>query len=680
MYFKKNFKSLVMLGIALAVILVSSFFGSMIQSRGWTIEVSDLRDETNSGQYYDATTGLAVEGVTVKGTVKSGILYAPKSASSSNKLPAVVLTHGYLNNREHQLPFAVELARRGFVVLTVDREGHGNYENEANTNAMMATNGLYDSVKYVYNLPYVDQTRIGISGHSMGGYTTASVLMSDMYNAANHAKGTGLGIVKAGLMQGWSTYMASGDMLGLDIDVGMFKARDDEFFFTSKDLQGNLTICRDYLHSVGAAGFVGLDTTGLTEINIKSGDVYVNGAPVQVNQGTAVGSPFRVVYESDEIHPLNHFSTESAGYVVDFFNNAFGTPTGAKYIKSTNQIWWLKEATATIGMAALFLLIFPIVSLLLTVPFFADLRKKEVVADQVVVENNSKKCPVLQLDPECEAKPLVGVQKHVSYWLGAVITTLFSGFSIHKMSSLGKEWFPNNSLYPQDTTNWVAMWAIVCGLFALLCILLFNIVNRVINHFRYRELAHEHNENPFECAKISSVSAMLKTLLLAFVVVASLYIVLFINWAIWKTDFRFWTFCVKVFDVPTMLPTMIRYMVFFGIFYSLNAIFNQTYRAKNLPEWATIAINAFFNVFGIALVMIIQYSTFRSTGVLWQPDMALGYIVLFPIVPVLIIATIISRLLYKKTGNIWLGAFVNTILFTVITVSGTAASFAYILA
>ena len=60
--------------------------------------------------------------------------------------------------------------------------------------------------------------------------------------------------------------------------------------------------------------------------------------------------------------------------------------------------------------------------------------------------------------------------------------------------------------------------------------------------------------------------------------------------------------------------------------------------------------------------------------------MALGYIVLFPIVPVLIIATIISRLLYKKTGNIWLGAFVNTILFTVITVSGTAASFAYILA
>lgn len=668
MYFKQHKKSILMLAILLAIILVTSFVGSALQSKGFSVEVTDLRDAENVGYLNDDETKTKIEGKVV-----SGILFMPKSASATNKLPAIVLTHGYLNNREMQLQNAIELSRRGFIVLTIDREGHGNYENSGSTGAMMATNGMYDSVKYLYNLDCVDRTRIGISGHSMGGFTTAMTLATD--NPANPRQ-PGLGLISAGLMQGWSSFLGA----GANVSVGMLKAQDDEFFFTSKDLQGNPTICRDYLHSVGAAGFVGLDTTGLTEINIKSGDVYVNGSPVQVNQGTAVGSPFRVVYESDEIHPLNHFSTESAGYVVDFFYNAFGTPTGAKYIKSTNQIWWLKEATATIGMAALFLLIFPIVSLLLTVPFFADLRKKEVVADQVVVENNSKKCPVLQLDPECEAKPLVGVQKHVSYWLGAVITTLFSGFSIHKMSSLGKEWFPNNSLYPQDTTNWVAMWAIVCGLFALLCILLFNIVNRVINHFRYRELAHEHNENPFECAKISSVSAMLKTLLLAFVVVASLYIVLFINWAIWKTDFRFWTFCVKVFDVPTMLPTMIRYMVFFGIFYSLNAIFNQTYRAKNLPEWATIAINAFFNVFGIALVMIIQYSTFRSTGVLWQPDMALGYIVLFPIVPVLIIATIISRLLYKKTGNIWLGAFVNTILFTVITVSGTAASFAYILA
>ena len=77
--------------------------------------------------------------------------------------------------------------------------------------------------------------------------------------------------------------------------------------------------------------------------------------------------------------------------------------------------------------------------------------------------------------------------------------------------------------------------------------------------------------------------------------------------------------------------------------------------------------------------MIIQYATFKGTGVLWQSDMALGYIVLFPIVPLLVIATILSRLLYKKTGNIYLGSLINALLFTMITVSGTAASFAYVL-
>lgn len=677
MYFKKNFKSLVMLGIALAVILVSSFFGSMIQSRGWTIEVSDLRDETNSGQYYDATTGLAVEGVTVKGTVKSGILYAPKSASSSNKLPAVVLTHGYLNNREHQLPFAVELARRGFVVLTVDREGHGNYENEANTNAMMATNGLYDSVKYVYNLPYVDQTRIGISGHSMGGYTTASVLMSDMYNAANHAKGTGLGIVKAGLMQGWSTYMASGDMLGLDIDVGMLKARDDEFFFTSKDVEGNPTICRQYLQSQGAASFVkdmSYKTTNV--IDIKNAGIYVGGKlQDEVEVGQKINGAFRVVYESPEIHPLNHFSARSTGYLVDFFYKSFGTPNGFKAIKTTNQVWFLKEIMATLGWVGIIFMIFPLINLLLTAPFFAELKKRRVeTADGRIAYEE-----VVEADEVGGKAELKGLRKHLSFWIPAVACTLFAGFAISPIQQWAGDVFEKSALFPQDTTGWVALWSVCCGLFALTVTLVTNWVNRIINVVVYKEDAAAHHEDLLAVAKVGSVGRFLKTAALAAIVVVAMYVVLFANWAVWKVDFRFWTFCMKVFEVDVMLPTILRYSVFFGIFYLCNSICNQSYRVKNLPEWATIAINAFFNVAGIALVFAIQYGTFCSTGVMWKPEMNLSYIVLFPIIPVLVVATIISRVLYKKTGNIWLGALINTLLWTTVTVSGTAASLGYIM-
>ncbi len=189
-YYSKNKKSILWFVIAIVVIFLTSLTQSLIQNSGGSIAVSDLRNAKNTGTIQqritlpndDPTNPTPIEStreVKLTGEVASGILFKPKSATSENKMPAVVLTHGYLNNRELQLPFAIELARRGFVVLTVDREGHGNYNNVDNANAMMATKGLYESAKYLYNLDYVDQSRIGITGHSMGGYTTAVTLMNE---------------------------------------------------------------------------------------------------------------------------------------------------------------------------------------------------------------------------------------------------------------------------------------------------------------------------------------------------------------------------------------------------------------------------------------------------------------------------------------------------------------------
>ena len=685
MFFKKNKKSLLTLGISLGSILVSSFFGSLIQTRGYSVKVTDLRDETRSGEFYNAA-GEVVEGVTVKGTVKSGILYMPKDASEDHKLPAIVLTHGYLNNRELQMPNAIELARRGFIVLAVDREGHGNYENENNQNALMATNGLYDSAKYLYTLPEVDKTKIGITGHSMGGYTTAMSLYQDSTSyvytlceqpdysdyaeklLALQKKGTNLGIISAGLMQGWDTFIYADPQ----VDVGILKAKDDEFFFGSKDAEGNPTICREYLQSQGAASFVKLSWTAETGIDVKDGGVYVGGNLVETTQGTAVDGAFRVVYESDEIHPLNHFSTESTGYVVDFFYNAFGTPDAHKFIKSTNQVWVLKELTATVGWAGIILMIFPLVSLLLELPFFAELKKRRV-------ETADGRIAYEEIDSVVEAggkAPLKGLRKHLSTWIPAVACTLFSGFSISPIQQWAGKVFEKSAYFPQDTTGWVAIWAICCGLFALTVILLTQAVNNIIDRVVHKEEAH--HEDVLEVVKVGGLGRLVKTAILGTLVVVAMYVVLFANWAVFKTDFRFWTFAMKVFEVEIMLPTILRYAGLFGIFYLCNAIGNTTYRFNNLPEWATIAINAAFNIFGIGLVFAIQYGTFCTTGVLWNSAMNLSYIVLFPIIPVLICATIISRILYKKTGNIWLGVVINTLLWTAVTVSGTAASLGYV--
>lgn len=668
-YFAKNKVAVIFLIVCILVIFLSSFIASAIQSNGWSIEVTDLRDAENEG----TAISLTGEETEINGRVVSGILFKPKDATADNPLPAVVLTHGYLNNREMQLQNAIELARRGFVVLTVDREGHGNYENSGETSAVMATSGLYGSVKYLYNMDYVDKDKIGISGHSMGGMTTAMTLMQDRQ----------LGLVSAGLIQAWDTFMGA----GADVDVGMLKAQDDEFFFATNEGEDG-TISREYLSTRAAKTFIG--NTEL-EGDVVSGAIYVNGQAVETTGGQETEGAFRVVYEISGVHPQNHCSVEGANAVVNFFYNAFGTPNGYEYISEGNQVWWVKEAFSLIGMIGFFALIFPLVSLLLTTPVFRSLRvaKQQVVEETVVVtdETGAEQTMVCQklvwdgANIPLQPKPLKGVQKNISYWLAAIGIMLFSGFSIHSIcTEYGSKWFPNTQLYPQDTTNWLAMWAVCSALFSLAVILFFWLANTIVNKIRYGDNYLEYQENPFAAGKIATgLGGLLKTFVLALLVLGILMAVLYTNWAIWTVDFRIWTLAVKVFDMGVLLPTIVRYGVFFGIFFIVSALFNETYRASNIPEWASTLINVFFNFFGVLLVIAIQYGEFTSTGVMWQPDMNLGYIVLFPMVPILAIATVISRRMTAKTGNMWLGAFINTLLFTLITCSNTASSFAYIM-
>ncbi len=675
-YISRNKKWVIFLAVCLIVIFLSSMIASGIQSDGWKVDVTDLRDATNKGTLVT----VSGEEKDVNGKVVSGILFKPDTATADNPAPGVVLTHGYLNNREMQLQNAIELARRGFVVLAVDREGHGNYENTGDTNALMATNGLYDSAKYLYNLDYVDKEKIGISGHSMGGYTTAMTLMSDSTMAG------GLGIISAGLMQSWDTFILADS----DVSVGFLKSQDDEFFFT----EGGLS--REWLSSDTAKDFVGSDE------NVVNGAIYVNGVITEVAGGAAAPSAFRAIYEIPGVHPQVHYSVDGAEAVVNFFYTAFGTPEGREYIAEGNQAWWVKEMFSFIGMIALFACIFPFVSLLLATPLFRSLSKKqtveilpagEVAEGTVIADGGSAASvsgagiPATNATPVAcaatldEPKPLKGVWKNITYWLGAVGIMLFSGFIIHDVcTEYGGYVFPNTQLYPQDTTNWVAIWAVVVALFSLAVILFFWLLNAIVYSAKYKENAKQYIENPFAAAKIQGgFGNFAKTFLLAAIVVFFLYLITFINWSAWVVDFRIWTLAVKVFDVGSMLPTMVRYAVFFGIFFTVSAIFNETYRAKNIPDWATTLINIFFNVFGVILVIAIQYGEFRASGVMWQSDMALGYIVLIPMVPILAIATLISRRMTAKTGNMWLGAFINTMLFTIITCANTAASFSYVM-
>ncbi|MFX1605704.1 MAG: alpha/beta hydrolase, partial [Promethearchaeota archaeon] len=88
-------------------------------------------------------------------------LQKPTYATDSNPLPGVVVIHGSQQNKEWVMAFGIELSRRGFVVLTIDANGHGNSETGSGSGTA--------ALDYITSQRFVDDTQIGLIGHSMGG-------------------------------------------------------------------------------------------------------------------------------------------------------------------------------------------------------------------------------------------------------------------------------------------------------------------------------------------------------------------------------------------------------------------------------------------------------------------------------------------------------------------------------
>ena len=152
------------LAIALVLCLVSSVGASLFQTDFGKIEYHDLTFVTQSGHELDA------------------LLLVPENATAANPAPAIVVSHGWYNNREMQDLNYVEYARRGFVVLAISMYGHGDSEVIASNtwwNDENNANGLYDGVKYLASLPFVDASRIGVTGHSNGALACREAVLQD---------------------------------------------------------------------------------------------------------------------------------------------------------------------------------------------------------------------------------------------------------------------------------------------------------------------------------------------------------------------------------------------------------------------------------------------------------------------------------------------------------------------
>lgn len=272
-----------------------------------------------------------------KGVTLSGLIYRPKTATAAHPAPAVLVSHGYINTREMQSPFAIELARRGFVVLAMDMEGHGN-----STGAVFKDRDLGGpaALRYLQSLPYVDKTNIGLEGHSMGGVpiATAAASQPDGYKA----------IVFEGSTPGFLGVKSPANPRNLAVVFGQY----DEF----------------------APLMWGVPKGSLVATSKKLEKVFGQTGPVLVGKiyGSVADGSARVLENPPVTHPWEHFSRAGVGGAVDWFQK---TLVGeANPLPPANQIWLWKDIGTAIAFAGLICLLIGAFEVLLLLPVFAPLN------------------------------------------------------------------------------------------------------------------------------------------------------------------------------------------------------------------------------------------------------------------------------------------------------------------
>ena len=594
---KLNAKKLLVLSLILC--LISSVGASLFQTSFGQVEYHDMTFVTQSGHELDA------------------LLLVPKTATPENKAPAIVVSHGWYNNREMQDLNYVEYARRGFVVLAISMYGHGDSEViESNTwwDDENNANGLYDGVKYLADLPFVDSSRIGVTGHSNGALACREAVLQD-----------DAGLIAAALL-------VSNDAVYYDEEgnfYNQFGSRDaaivacqyDEFFHR---VDGKPP--REYINQVTAQSFLhfGADPAGL---DARDADTFYT-------QSVDGEEAIRAIFNPAITHPWAHFSTITVKFSVEFFDRALDAPTDLAH---SNQIWQFKAFFNAIGIVGFFMFAVCLALVLLELPYFAILKAEQTV----------------------EAWPALEGKAAKRYWKksiwGAVLSIpfYFIGFILGYVGSM---FLP---IWNQGGSLVIGMWSLLCGLFTFITI-----------RGNNKKFPVDKEERGIKLPK----DKMIRTVVLALTVVCASFALVFLSDYLFLTDYRLWCFTtIRAFDAKHIWK-ILAFLPFWLFYYIATSVANNCYNFTKMGKkhYSSLAWQMFFSFIGPMAMIALQYTKFYITGKMFlDPITGIMGIWLFPIAIILPLSVFISHMIYRKTKNPYIGGIIMAIIACILTVTNT---------
>jgi pimeloyl-ACP methyl ester carboxylesterase len=588
---KKNLLPLALI-VALILILGGGLLAHFIQTSGG-VAVRDLRFMGSDSR------------------LLSALLYMPQGVSKDKPAPGIVAMHGFINSRETQDGFAIEFARRGYVVLALDLIGHGYSEPPLSTGQFFGSGiGGKAALEYLRSLDFVDKDNIGLEGHSFGsaGLITTAFAYPNDYRSI--------------VVEGWATgaYCPPGTPT---FPRNMLVAWDkyDEF----SKLSWGTPIAAD-----APKGDKMKAVFGTTE-PVEIGKLYGS-----IEQGTA-----RKLLMPNREHVFLPFSPEAIGDAVAWMQ---ATLKGGKDIPPSNQIWYWKEIGTLIAMIGMVLFLLVIGSYLLKTNYFKVLN-----------------------EAPAPAKPATGW----GWWVGAVITILLPipvylwAWSFWMKGIAKTSW-----LLPQNNTTTIMFWAVVVGAISLILLILWHLFSNRKKGGSFAAYGFTWKGKGLQLGKVG------KSFLLALIAVFAAYLTLvFSAWA-FTTDYRILVFAIKPMSL-LHFGIFLRYLIPFAFYFLIIGLVIHGELRRHSGAWSQTIVNILLLIGGYILFFLFQYIPLFSGKTMSIPDAHLPTAVLFQYIPIFIIVGLVSTYFYRRTGHVFVGSFINTLLITWTIVAGTVTNYPF---
>ena len=498
-----------------------------------------------------------------KGVVMSGLLYTPPRIDAAHPAPAVLVSHGYINTREMQSPFAIELSRRGFVVLAMDMTGHGYSTGNVGANGF----GGPAALAYLQTIPGVDRNNIGLEGHSLGG---APVYMAAISQPQGY---------KSTVLEGSSPGLL-GPMVPVNTqlphNLALVFGQFDEFAgLMWKSPKGS-----DVARSAGVQKLFGAD------MPVVEGKVYGDLAA-----GTA-----RVLYNPPVTHPWEHFSKAGVGRAVDWFQN---TLSGAASPRDpADQIWIWKEVGTLAGFIGFVIVM---------------LGAFQILSQPVVEGFNALEEPV-------------GGEPGPKRWLGLIVTAALPAVTFFPFMKLGGLFIPMR-MFPQYIHNQLVVWALLNAILAMV----FSLLMRTRASTRPQ--------------------AWLRDGWMALLTVGVGYLSLVLADLIFKVDFRFWVLGLKPLDGAHFGIFLAYLTPWLGYFWVTLRALTAALPARTEGALAQYVYAVLAMAGGFTVMLLVQYGTLFTSGMLLTPTEPLNIIVAIQFVPLMTVLAIVTVFTWRRTRS-----------------------------